>query len=237
MKTKITSIAVIFAISLLSLISGCIIIDYHPEYDKGRYLGIWEIMESNSKITNQEDSITISSSINGLNYYETIINYHNNQLISDITWTFYSESWDWEEYRHNNNNVKVCTMNFYDSEKIYKTYKYMHTNTIAGTDTTIKTTVTKRYEGNWKTYKRERHKDKNKIVYMVTEYSVDSCFVKTTPDGFYNEDHHVESYLCTGNDMVWTYEIDKAKDGITLKGNLTGNKEYGYENLFLTKRF
>ena len=226
MKNLLQTI-IISLILILILIPSCIIIEYHPEHDKGRYMGIWAIMESDSKII--KDDLTIKTSINDLDYHE-IITDNNNQILSDKTWTIGIDTIENGHGRF----FKDCDLNFYDENTIYKMFIYKHIDTVENTDTIIITTVKKRYEGDWQIYKKENRHDKTKIVFTINHTDIDTCHAKYTSDGFVEDE--VIHNGCWGSG-VWTYEVEKIKGGLKLSGTFENENEYGYENLVLKKSF
>lgn len=223
-KTIIASL-----ILILILLPSCIIIEYHPEHDKGRYMGIWAIMESDSKIV-KDGELIIKTAINDLDYHEVITDKNNNQVLSDKTWTIGIDTIEDGHGRF----FKDCDLNFYDENTMIKMLIYKHIDTIENTDTTIITTIKKRYEGDWQVYKKENRHDKTKIVFMINETDIDTCYAKYTSNGFVDEEVIHNGYWGSGS---WTYEVEKIKGGLKLSGTFENENEYGYENLVLKKSF
>lgn len=192
-------------------------------------MGIWAIMESNSKIIKDGEQI-IKTAINDLDYHEVITDKNNNQVLSDKTWTIGIDTIEDGHGRF----FKDCDLNFYDENTMIKMLIYNHIDTIENTDTTIITTIKKRYEGDWHVYKKENRHDKTKIVFTITETDIDTCYAKYTSNGFVDEEV-IHNGSCGGGE--WTYEVEKIKGGLNLSGTYMNEDEYGYENLVLKKSF
>ena len=228
MKKRISTIVVVIILTLI-IIPSCIIIEYHPEHDKGRYMGIWAIMESDSKMV-KDGELIIKTAINDLDYHEVITDKNNNQVLSDKTWTIGIDTIEDGHGRF----FKDCDLNFYDENTMIKMLIYNHIDTIENTDTTIITTIKKRYEGDWQVYKKENRHDKTKIVFTINHTDIDTCYAKYTSNGFVDEEV-IHNGSWGGGE--WTYEVEKIKGGLNLSGTFVNENEYGYENLVLKKSF